>query len=247
MKHGFLISCAFAALLAYAPGAFAQKLDRGLSISSMPTFVAKGSWMVGGSANWTFHENENFRFLVADGVNSSGYKVNVSPAVCYMVKDNMGVGLRMGYSRSNLKIDEAGVGVGDIGLDMENYHTLKHTFQVQGIMRNYIPVGNAKKIALFNEVQLGYRFGTRKVVNGAEEKFDGSYGNIRNLALNLCPGIVAFANDHLAVDVNVNMLGLSFGNTDQSHNQVAGASFNSTVMNFQVNILAIGFGLYYYL
>lgn len=238
---------AVAMLTVGAASSSAQKLDRGLSISSMPVFAQKGSWMVGGTANWSFHENENFQFAIADGINSTGYNVNVSPAVCYMFGDNVGVGIRFGYERSNLKVDSANIGVGDLGIGVEDIHSLNHSYKAQAILRNYIPLGNSAKLALFNEVQIEYMFGTKKMVDGNGDGYDGSFGTFRNIGLNLCPGIVAFANDHLAIDVNVNMLGLGFGNTDQSHNQTAGASRNYTVMNFKINILAIGFGLYYYL
>ncbi|MGN1214756.1 MAG: hypothetical protein ACI4TJ_00770, partial [Candidatus Cryptobacteroides sp.] len=80
-----------------------------------------------------------------------------------------------------------------------------------------------------------------------EEGYDGNYSDDRNIMLNLCPGIVAFANDHWAVDVSVNMLGFSFATMKQSQNQVEKGNLGFTKMAFQINILAIGFGLYYYL
>ena len=59
--------------------------------------------------------------------------------------------------------------------------------------------------------------------------------------------LVAFASEHLAVEFNVNMLGLSIENTDQTHNQVWKGNQHKTSVNFRVNVLSIGFGLYYYL
>ena len=238
---------ASAVLLAYGQGAFAQKLDRGLSLASMPAFTEKGDWMIGGTASWAYHDNDNFKFLIADGVTTTGYSVVVSPAVCYMFRDNMGAGVRVGYQRGMLKVDEAGIGFGDLGIDISDFHTLKETYDIQGILRNYIPIGTSKRLALYNEIQLAYKFGAQKVVSGVEDWYDGSYGKIRNIGLNFCPGIVAFANDHLAVDVNVNMLGLSYGQNGQIHNQTDHAERSITSMNFKINILAIGFGLYYYL
>ena len=86
-----------------------------------------------------------------------------------------------------------------------------------------------------------------KIAGRMEEGYNGNYTDDRSIQVNFCPGIVGFANDHWAVDVNVNMLGLTLANMKQSQNQVEKGSLNVTKMSFQVNILAIGFGLYYYL
>ncbi len=58
---------------------------------------------------------------------------------------------------------------------------------------------------------------------------------------------MAFITDKLAIDVSVNMLGLHFEWTEQSHNRVAEGDRSLTLINFKVNLLAIGFSLYYYL
>lgn len=247
MKRQLAILSATILGLMLALPAAAQKMDRGLSLSTMPSFTQKGKWMAGGTASWTIHNNDNYSALIAEGLTSTGYSVKVSPAFCYMLKDNLGVGVRAGYSRSNMKLDEMKVGFGDLSMDISDLHTLRHNYQVQGIMRNYIPIGQSKKIALYNEIQLGYNLGTTKMAIGLDDEYDGTFSDSRKIELNFCPGITAFANDHWAVDVNVNMLGLGLSQMEQSHNQVSGGSMSYTHMSFQVNVLAIGFGLYYYL
>ena len=59
--------------------------------------------------------------------------------------------------------------------------------------------------------------------------------------------MIAFVNDHLAVELNVGMLGLKYSQTDQIHNQVETGTRRASQINFNVNILAIGFGVAYYL
>ena len=248
MKRTIFYIFAIAAFLWMLPGkAGAQILDRGLSLSNMPSFTQKGTWMVGGTGSWTVHRNDNYSFIFSDRMTSTGYNVKVSPAFCYMLKDNLGIGVRAGYSRSNLKVDEANIGFGDLGMDISDIHTLKHHYEINALMRNYIPIGKSRKLALYNEIQMGYRFGVSKIAGRMEEGYNGNYTDDRSIQVNFCPGIVGFANDHWAVDVNVNMLGLTLANMKQSQNQVEKGSLNVTKMSFQVNILAIGFGLYYYL
>lgn len=134
--------------------AWGQKFDRGIDMSNQPVFVQKGTWMVGGGASWALHSNDKARLLVIEGINSTGYTMSISPAACYMVKDNLGVGMRAGYKRNMFLLDSAKVNIGDAALEFANYHAISQSFEIQGLTRFYIPVGNSKRIALFNEIQL---------------------------------------------------------------------------------------------
>lgn len=224
-----------------------QKLDRGIDLSSQPCFIKKGTWMIGGGASYMLHNNDNSRFLVVNGIQSTGYTLSVSPAFCYMVKDNMGVGIRMAYKRNMFQLDSAKMNFADIDLSVSDYHKISHAFEIQGIGRYYIPVGSLKRIGLFNELQLSYSYGQGKVLDGHGNKVNASYETSHALGINVCPGFMAFVTDKLAIDVSVNMLGLHFDWTDQSHNRVTTGERSVSLINFKVNLLAIGFSLYYYL
>lgn len=227
--------------------AHGQKLDRGIDLSNQPCVIKKGTWMVGGGASYMLHNNDNSRLLVVNGIKSTGYTISVSPAFCYMFKDNIGVGVRVGYKRNMLQLDSAKMSFDDINLDVANFHKINHAFEIQGIGRYYIPVGSLKRIGLFNELQLAYSYGQGKVLDGHGDKVNASYETSNSLGINVCPGFMAFVTDKLAIDVSVNMMGLHFDWTDQTHNQVADGNRSFTFINFKVNLLAVGFSLYYYL
>lgn len=232
-------------LVSYA--AEGQKLDRGIDLSSQPCVIRKGTWMVGGGASYMLHDNDNSRLLVVNGINSAGYTISVSPAFCYMVKDNLGLGIRAGYKRNMLRLDSAKMDFEDINLEVADFHKISHSFEIQGIGRYYIPVGSLKRIGLFNELQLAYSYGQGKVLDGHGNKVNASYETSNSLGINVCPGFMAFVTDKLAIDVSVNMMGLHYDWTDQIHNQVAEGSRSFSFINFKVNLLAVGFSLYYYL
>ena len=246
MRYGFQLVTTLLLLLSplLAEG---QKLDRGIDLSSQPCFIKKGTWMIGGGASYMLHNNDNSRLLVVNGINSTGYTLSVSPAFCYMVKDNMGVGIRAGYKRNMFKLDSAQMNFEDIDLSLSDYHKISHAFEIQGIGRYYIPVGQLKRLGLFNELQLSYSYGQGKVLDGHNNKVNATYETSNSLGINVCPGFMAFVTDKLAIDVSVNMLGLHFDWTDQNHNRVADGERSVTLINFKVNLLAVGFSLYYYL
>ncbi len=224
----------------------AQKLDRGIDLGSQPVFIPKGTWMVGGGAKYSLHNSSNSSLLVVSGINSTGYSLSISPAFCYMIRDNIGVGVRLGYRRNMFQLDSAKVSLGDIGLSASNFHRLSHNFEIQGIGRYYIPVAGLKRIGLFNEMQLAYSAGQGKILDG-HDTAEATYETSNSIGINVCPGFMAFVTDKLAIDVSVNMLGLQFDWTRQTHNQVAEGSRGTSLVNFKVNLLAIGFSLYYYL
>ena len=213
-------------LTVLALGAGAQRYDRGYSMSNSGSFVKKGTWMAGGTASYSFHNNEDYNLLIIEDINSTGYGVNVSPAFCYMVRNNMGIGMRVEYGRNMLKLDDAHVDIEDVSLDVKDYHWIKQMINAKFILRNYIPLGDSKRFAMFTESQLSFGYGQAKVMN---------------------PGLMAFADEHFAIELSVKMLGLSINHVEQTKNQVYYGSRNSTAINFRINVLTVGFGLYYYL
>lgn len=248
MSIGNRILAASAALLCLGTlTARAQRFDRGYDMNNPITFVEKGSWMAGGSASYSLHDMDNYSFLVLDGINSTGYNLSVSPAFCYMVRDNLGVGLRMDYDRRMFKVDNAEMNVADVGIAVKNYHGISHRYTAKAIMKNYIPLGNSRRFAMVNETQLAVGMGQGKIIDGHSSDIAGTYETLTNFGVNLCPGMMAFASEHWAVEFSVNMLGFNVSHSSQVHNQIAEGGRSSTAVNFKVNVLSVGFGVYYYL
>lgn len=225
----------------------AQRYDRGYDISHQNTFVKKGSWMFGGTAKYSLHNMDDYSFLIVNGINSMGYDLVASPAFCYMRKDNLGIGMRMEYSRNMVKVDTAAIDIAGIGMSAEDYHTIRHRYSAKAILRNYIPLGDSKRFALVNESQLSFSWGQSKIAMRQGPGYDGHYARTGSIGLNICPGMMAFASESLAVEFSVNMLGLEFSRTDQIHNQVSTGRVSTAAVNFKINILSVVFGLYYYL
>ena len=225
----------------------AQRYDRGYDFSHQSTFIKKGTWMIGGTAKYAIHNMDNYSFLVVDNVNSMGYNLMVSPAFCYMYKDNLGFGMRVEYDRNMTKINEASVDISGLAFSLDDYHSINQSFKTKAIMRNYIPIGDSKVFALVNETQISVGWGQSKIACRVDPGIKGTYAQTSSIGLNICPGMMAFASERLAVEFTVNMLGLQFSRTEQIHNQVITGHLNSTSVNFKINILSVGFGLYYYL
>ena len=225
-----------------------KRRERGLT-DPRNLFVPKGQWVFGGTASYSTHTNEGYQFLIVEGIDSKGYTVRVSPMIAYALTDNMALGGRFIYSRTLLELDKAELQLGDEGSDTDlkanNYYSLRHNYSVSAIWRQYIPLGRNKRFALFNETQLSVGGTQARFTNDSPVK--GTYETGYTLSLGISPGIVAFATNNMAVEVNVGVMGISYTHTKQVHNQVTVGKRNTSMMNFKVNIFSIGLGMAFYL
>ena len=225
-----------------------KRRERGLT-DPRNLFVPKGQWVFGGTASYSTHTNEGYQFLIVEGIDSKGYTVRVSPMIAYALTDNMALGGRFIYSRTLLELDKAELQLGDEGSDTDlkanNYYSLRHNYSVAAIWRQYIPLGRNKRFALFNETQLSVGGTQARFTNDSPVK--GTYETGYTLSLGISPGIIAFATNNMAVEVNVGVMGISYTHTKQVHNQVTVGKRNTSMMNFKVNIFSIGLGMAFYL
>lgn len=212
-------------------------------------FVPRGQWIIGSTLSYSTHDNDSYNFFVIEGIESSGYTFRVSPMLAYALRNNMALGARMIYTRTNLMIDSADLVFGDeqtgTEIRVDEYKSVKHSYTVAAIWRQYIPLGHSKRFALFNEMQLG--------VGGTQSKFaagqpvKGTYESGYTLSLGISPGLMAFATNDVAIEVNVGVMGISYAHVKQVHNQVTVGHRSTSFMNFKVNIFSIGVGVSFYL
>lgn len=227
----------------------AEKIrQRGITNTSN-IFVPKGLWITGLSTSYSTHQNENYSIAIINGIQSEGYTFRVSPMIAYSLKENMAIGVRGAYSRSNLTVDAAGLKFGDeetgTEISITDYKAVKHSYTVSAIWRQYIPLGESKRFAIFNEISLGA--GGSQSIFAAGEPITGTYEKGYNVSLGVSPGLMAFATNDVAIEVNVGVMGINFNEVEQVHNQVSSGNRRSSSMSFRVNLLSIGVGVSFYL
>ena len=202
--------------------------------------------MLGGTARYSQHLNDDYNMLIINDINSNGYNVSVNPRLMYMFKDNMGVGLRFSYDRSMLDLASADLSVSDITMSAKDCYEIQHQFSAHGVYRAYIPLGSSKRVAMFADLLFGGSYKQGKNFNAGGDYVLGTYTQKYALELAVEPGIVAFLSERLAVEMNVGIFGLNYSWADQLKNQVIGGHSDSTSAGFMVNLLSLGVGLSYY-
>lgn len=222
--------------------------ERGLT-SKSSLFVPKGQWIFGGTVSYSTHTNDNYSFLIVEGINSEGFTFRVSPMIAYAVGDNSAIGARFIYERSLLRVDNASVNMGDdesgVNLTVDRYYSLEHSYSSALIWRQYIPLGPSKRFAIFTEMQ--FAAGGTQAKFAMNQPVKGTYQTGYKLSLGVSPGLVAFATNNMAIEINVGVMGINYARTKQVHNQVTTGKRSSSSMNFKVNIFTIGLGMAFYL
>ena len=241
MKKLLCIIC----LACTALGGYAQDTQKKLPSK---VFVPKGQWIVGRSVSYSEHTENNYDFLVVEKINSDGYSFKLSPMFAYALKDNMALGGRFKYGRTLVRMDETQLNLDDeTSFDINNIYQLKHSYSAMAIFRNYIPLGDSKRFAVFSETQLEVGGSQSKVSNGKGEALTGTYSKSTDLGFGVSPGMVAFINNYTAVEVSIGVLGVNLSKTRQVTNQVETGEQSSTSANFKINIFSIGLGIAFYL
>ena len=211
-------------------------------------FVPKGQFVAGISVSYDQSNQNKYQFLVFEGISGDTYSFKVSPMVCYIVKDDLGVGGKFAYSRSLTKLESADIVLGaDNEFNVENLYQLSHNYSAMAIMRNYFSIGRSKRFGFFNEVQLQLGGGQSKLMKGKHEELTGSYERNFSLNVGIAPGLCVFLNNYSALEVNVGVLGFKYTDTKQVSDRIYVSKRNSKSANFRINLFSISFGVAFYL
>ena len=141
-------------------------------------FIPKGQWHFGGTISYSENEQENLNFLIIKNVEGLGYTFNVSPYFGYFFRDNMAAGVRFGYSRSYLDLQNFEVNLGDgLNINLKDLYYLEHEYETSAFLRTYMPIGRSKIFGFFNELRLTYAYGVGKNSTGTDTAYDGTFQN----------------------------------------------------------------------
>lgn len=211
-------------------------------------FIPKGQWITGVSVSYSQSNQDNYQFLIIEGIDGDIYSFKITPTLMYAFKDNLAVGGKFGYSRSRTNLDKAKVVIdSETDYTADNFYMISQDYTAMGVLRNYFSFGRSKRFGMFGELQLELGFGQSKLRNGSGEELTGTFQDHFSLNLGLAPGLIMFLNNYSAIEVNVGVLGLSYKHTKQKTDQVYVSNYSSAGANFKINIFSISFGVLFYL
>ncbi len=212
------------------------------------SFIPKGQWITGVSVGYSQSNQDNYNFLIIEGLNGDTYSFKATPMVMYCFKDNLAVGAKLSYSREMTNMETGTVVIdSDTDYDIDNLYSLSHNFYGTAVLRNYISMGNSKRFGFFYEAQLQFGGGQAKLCNGSGDDYTGTYQRTFNFDIGLAPGVMMFLTNYSALEVNVGVLGFGYTHTKMTTDQIYVANMKSKSANFKVNLFSITFGVAFYL
>lgn len=211
-------------------------------------FVPKGQFITGLSINYSQSTQNNYQFLIFEGISGDTYGFKVSPMFMYAFKNDMAAGGRFTYERSLTKLESADIVLdSETDYNVENLYRLSHNYSVSGLFRNYFSIGRSKRFGFYNELQLTMGGGQSKLMQGKSTDLTGAYERNFSLSVGLTPGLCIFLNNYSAMEVSIGVLGFSYTDTKTITDQIYVGHRNYKQANFRINLFSISFGGTFYL
>lgn len=216
--------------------------------SMRPVFARKGTWSVGGTASFSTHSNNNYSFLVIDGINSNGFSLSVTPECCWFFTDNIAVGGKVGYSHYILNAESGAMNFGNLSIGVDNFDLARQSLDLTAFARIYIPLGDAKRISLYADCGLQGKFGRGKDSEKHTGAEVGTFSSFWKAGIIVNPGImVYFPGNRIAAFASLGIAGFTYSRTNQIHNQVDDGARDSFSLSFMINPTALSFGLNFFI
>jgi len=211
-------------------------------------FVPKGQWVTGVNISYSQSNQNNYQFVVFEGISGDTYSFKVSPMVCYMFADDLGAGLRFGYNRSLTKLEKADIVIdSETGYTADHIYSLSHDYSATMFFRKYFSIGRSKRFGFFAELQALLGGGQAKFTKGVSDELTGSYERNFHLNVGIVPGLCLFLNNYSAIEVTVGVLGFDYKTTKTLTDQIYVARRKSKMANFNINLFSITFGASFYI
>ena len=230
------------AMIAVCCGIRAQ--ERGMS-NPDAVFIEKGTVSAGlslGFDSWDASGEKGFELL---GIirELEGYvrKAEVAAYGSWFIRDNLSVGVRVGYTDTRVQVDTTHLAE----LVIPDRHITSQSFNGALTCRGYLPLFGGNIIAMFCEGRLSGSVGYYKDYKVTDNGKEGNYNDIRSASLGLYPGISVFATRDISFEVSLPLLegGVRWQKQDGTETD---GTLTHSFFNFKPSLTGIRMGLVYH-
>lgn len=208
-------------------------------------FIPKGTWKVGLTVSYGEFSTSDMRMmdLIGDidvGVNT----FNIKPYISYFIRNNLAVGVRMGYTRTRGSIDSFQV---DIDEDMNfNLHDIGYRAESYGaavILQQYMGLARRGRFGVYNEAELSFSSGNSDFDRPFNGEMRRTHTTNMEARLTFSPGVSVFIMENVSFNVSFGVFGFYLRNERQQvDGEPMGDRFTSGA-NFRINLFNLAFGL----
>ena len=223
-----------------------QRVDRNIGVNK---FVYKGECMLGLTASYgNISTEDSDIMLLLNDINIGLRSTTVRPFFAYAYRDNMAVGIRLGYQFIDGSIDNVDLNLGLIAdgledMSISNLGLRSESFSWALFHRNYLGLDRRGIVGVIIESEILVKSGSSRFTSGGEVVNVSRSSNFA-AELNVNPGLGIYIFPQVCVTATVGIGGLRYNNVRQydAMDNVIGRRDHSS-LNFKINITDIQIGV----
>lgn len=217
------------------------RFDRGITNYR---FAPKGQILFGVTFSYAdFDSKESSLLMVLKDFDCSGHTVKVNPFFGYFVRDNIAIGVKFGYERSQAELGNLSVDIDDIDLSMRDMKLSSSLLVGTFFHRSYVGLDAGKRLGLFSETSLSVKLGNSRFSRGVGEDLNDTRTDISEIQLGFSPGMAVFIMNNVSTEVSFGVLGVKYRKESQKTNGEETGSWRKSGANFKINLLNINLGI----
>lgn len=208
-------------------------------------FIPKGIWKMGLTVSYGQFSTSDIQMmdLIGDvdvGVNT----FNIKPYISYFLRNNLAVGVRMGYTRTSGSIDSFKV---DIDEDMNfNLHDIGYraeSYSAAVLVQQYMGLTRRGRFGIYNEAELSFASGNSDFDRPFNGELRRTHTTNMEARLTFSPGVCVFIMENVSFNLSFGVFGFYLRNEKQLvDGEPMGNRFTSGA-NFRINLFNLAFGL----
>ena len=208
-------------------------------------YFEKGTKTVGlsiGYDTWQASGDDGVQLLaIISGVKGDVSLADVSASGAWFVKDNVSLGVRLGYSDVSLQVDSLELS----SVEFKNKHYRKQALNGSVTCRGYLPMFDGKVLAMFVEGRLSGQKGYVKSYENTKRGKEGTYSDLYELSFGLYPGVSVCLTNRFSFEVFLPLFESGYNWRSQTATKYDDGKMSHAFVRFKPSLVGLRMGIIY--
>ena len=209
-------------------------------------FVPKKKWIGGLTFSYVNFDSDDSRLLFSmlKDFDCNFKTFSVKPFAGYAIKDNVVVGVKLGYNHTIADLGNISLNIDDdSNFSLSNMRYAEDLYSFGLFHRSYVGLDRGKLFGLFNETTLTYLNGTSSFARGEGAEYKRTDTTINELHLGINPGVAVFITQNVCAELSFGVVGFKYRSEKQSNNLGETGKRRTSGADFKINLFNINIGL----
>ena len=188
-----------------------RRIDRGINDIC---YAYKGEMAIGFAASYgTLTSDDTDLMLILDGIDMKGSVFTLNPSFGYFIKDNICLGVRFGYTRTQGTLGHVSLNLGsanDISMSLSDVGFKNRMTTMGAFMRSYAGVDPKGHFGLFGELELMFRMGTSVFSYAPEGGVKSTDGSNMQVRIAFSSGVAVYIFPNVCCTLSFGLGGFQF-------------------------------------